>query len=834
MLNFVYNFLEINRNPVNFIILENLKSAGFNTLTQTQKIFMDYFNFTARLLLAVIMIFSITNVKAGIKDNQPKHSLVKVFVKSEQDMKNINREGLFFDHAENHEGEYLETWLSEDELVMLRKSGVSYEIMIDDFKKYYNEQQKMTPSEMNDAIRKSAEDNSVSHSIYGSMGGYLTFEEVLNKLDSMRIEYPNLISEKFSIGNTIEDRQMWTVRVSNSPNAPTGRPEVWFHSLIHAREPMSMEQNLYFIYWLLENYNTDPVATYIMNNRELYFTPVFNPDGYEYNRSTDPDGGGFWRKNRRVNSGGSYGVDLNRNYGTYEFWDSKNKGSSTNQTSSTYRGPSPFSEPETRNAMNFVNSRNFKGILSYHTYGNYLIRPWGFVDEATPDEAIFQSLSEDMVLDNHFTLGRANQTVNYGVRGVTDDWYYNDSGHSKAFAFTPEVGTSTDGFWPPQSRILILAASTLSQNIYFALACGPYVEPRETKLDKEQYSSGEEGSLRVHFKNKGLMNAQNVKIELISQNPLLSIQTGAITYSEIQSQVSDELSFNFTVNTATSVNTALRAALVIKQENTNTVYTQDVYVPVGNGNILFLDSAENGMTKWTAVGGWGTTTTQSYSPTRAFTDSPTGNYTNSTVRTLTLITPLNVTSKPVLKLSYWYKHTIDTLDNAYIDVSNDNGVTWRSAKFYNKTVSSWTKEVLDISSLANNTPTLKIRFSMISNGSLVADGIFIDNIKLTGYNETPTGIISNNEIPAGYSLSQNYPNPFNPTTNLEFGILKSGYVSLKVFDMLGKEVMTLVNENKPAGRYSVSFDGSSLTSGLYYYKLESGEFAETKKMLLIK
>ncbi|HMS64356.1 MAG TPA: T9SS type A sorting domain-containing protein, partial [Ignavibacteria bacterium] len=239
--------------------------------------------------------------------------------------------------------------------------------------------------------------------------------------------------------------------------------------------------------------------------------------------------------------------------------------------------------------------------------------------------------------------------------------------------------------------------------------------------------------------------------------------------------------------------------------------------------------------RWTAAGGWGLTTSQSYSPSNSFADSPTGNYSNTTTRSLTLTTPINVTATPVLKLSFWYKHTIDTLDNAYVDVSKDNGATWRSAKYYNKTVSAWTKEVLDISSLAESSTNLKIRFSMVSNGTIAADGIYIDNIKLTGYSELVTGINSNNNvIPTEFELSQNYPNPFNPNTVISYAIGNEGFVLLKVFDMLGKEVMSLVNEKQNAGNYSVNFNGSNLSSGLYYYKLESGNYSGTKKMLLIK
>ena len=95
-------------------------------------------------------------------------------------------------------------------------------------------------------------------------------------------------------------------------------------------------------------------------------------------------------------------------------------------------------------------------------------------------------------------------------------------------------------------------------------------------------------------------------------------------------------------------------------------------------------------------------------------------------------------------------------------------------------------------------------------------------------------IANNNSNAEGFYLEQNYPNPFNPVTNLEFGISDLGFVSLKVYDALGKEVRTLVNESRPAGYYEVEFDGSDLPSGLYFYKLEAGDFVETKRMILLK
>ncbi len=90
------------------------------------------------------------------------------------------------------------------------------------------------------------------------------------------------------------------------------------------------------------------------------------------------------------------------------------------------------------------------------------------------------------------------------------------------------------------------------------------------------------------------------------------------------------------------------------------------------------------------------------------------------------------------------------------------------------------------------------------------------------------------QTPSTFTLHQNYPNPFNPTTNISFEIPVSGFVSLNIFDMLGREVATLVNKYKPAGVYVETLHATSLPSGVYFYTLKAGSFSSTKKMLLIK
>jgi hypothetical protein len=99
---------------------------------------------------------------------------------------------------------------------------------------------------------------------------------------------------------------------------------------------------------------------------------------------------------------------------------------------------------------------------------------------------------------------------------------------------------------------------------------------------------------------------------------------------------------------------------------------------------------------------------------------------------------------------------------------------------------------------------------------------------------TPTGIKERELQPAQFSLSQNYPNPFNPSTSFEFQVSSFGFVCLNVFDVLGREVASLVNEVRPAGVYTVRWDASSLPSGVYFYRLQAGNYVETKKLVLAK
>ena len=250
---------------------------------------------------------------------------------------------------------------------------------------------------------------------------------------------------------------------------------------------------------------------------------------------------------------------------------------------------------------------------------------------------------------------------------------------------------------------------------------------------------------------------------------------------------------------------------------------------------IFEDNAENGFANWTTNQGWNNTTQYSYSPVNSFTDSPGGNYINKADNSMTLKNVINVSTYNSLTLSFWHRYnTQATKDFGRVEVSTNGGVNWVQVKSYSGVLSSMTKVEIDVTNFKS--ANFKIRFRLTSDKSTVADGWYVDDIKITGKTSgaqiTKAG--KDDNMPGNYSLGQNYPNPFNPVTKIKFEIPKSGFTTLKIFDILGKEIKTLVNESLQPGTYEATFDGSQLTSGIYFYKITAGDFLETKRMMLIK
>ena len=324
---------------------------------------------------------------------------------------------------------YFEGEINSDDISKLNSFGFEYTILIDDITTFYTQRNdSKTPLTTKNIVYNcgSPKEYSVpTHFKLGSMGGFLTFDEAIAELDSMRILFPNLITEKSQIGSSLEGRPIYAYKISDNPDVSESEKQVLFTSVHHSQEPCGLQQLIFYMYYLLENYDTDPEIKYLIDNLEIYFVPVVNPDGYVYNQTTNPTGGGTWRKNRRPN-GIFNGVDLNRNYG-YAF--AYNEiGSSSIGIHPWYRGTAAFSEPESAAMKSFIEANNFLLDLNWHSYGNYLIYPWNYESLLTQDSVAFEEFSRFLTLESHYRYGTCDQTYGYNSNGDADDWGYGEIG----------------------------------------------------------------------------------------------------------------------------------------------------------------------------------------------------------------------------------------------------------------------------------------------------------------------------------------------------------------------------------------------------------------------
>jgi len=379
--------------------------------------------------------------------------------------------GLQLGHARIEDGR-VQVILSEDELAVVLEAGIEVTVMDRDLGATLAARPPFT-DEQRAAARAGGR---IEGNIFGSLLGYPNFDEVVAILDEMHTLYPNLITAKTSLGQTIEGRDIWMVEISDNPGVDEEEGEVLYTALHHAREPQGPATVLYYMWYLLEQYATNSDVADLVDSRRMFFVPIVNPDGYVYNELLDSDGQyPGWRKNCRVNSEGGLcctlsnlgacGVDLNRNY-SY-LWGYDDTGSSPNPGSGTYRGTAPFSEPETSAMRGFLESgRQVSETFNYHTYSNLLLYPWSYENGAyTPDNDLFQMQAEAMTEVNGYTYGTSWEIL-YRVNGGSDDWMYGEqTTKPKILAYTPEVGNT---FWPDPSLIIPLADENLEANLLLA------------------------------------------------------------------------------------------------------------------------------------------------------------------------------------------------------------------------------------------------------------------------------------------------------------------------------------------------------------------------------
>ena len=794
------------------------------------------------------------------------HKKVKIFINNDLDLNKVAELSLDLEDAGYDKSGNISLFVNDAEFSELQQTSLGYEVLIDDWKTYYNSLPILTEEEKAFVKMESNMSFGVSGFKFGSMGGFYTFDEILADLDTMFQLYPNLITEKDSIGTSHEGRTIWAVKISNNPNINEDEPAVGFDALTHAREPQGMATLMYFMWYLLENYGTDPEVTYLLDNREIYCVPCFNPDGYEYNRQNNPNGGGLWRKNRRDN-GGSFGVDLNRNFG-YK-WGYDNNGSSPEPTSNTYRGPAPFSEPESRAVSDLAILHNYGTHFNMHAYSDAYLYPWGYINQQCPDSLTYREFAGDMTALNGYVFGTSGEILGYQSNGTVRDWMYGEQvDKSKIFGYTVEFGSSSDGFWPNQNRIFPIAQINVKPNMYHAFVAGEYVKLNDPNFSQEYFLPGDNVELMPEFKNKGLATAYDLTIELSSPSGLVTVNNGSVSLDSIEARSLQIVTspFSFTISNSATVEQEIPLAFTT-YSNGSLMSTDTVTIIIGFPVVVFADTTNDPTELWTITATpsnpkWEATTATYFSDPTSFTDSKNGNYLNNATVTMTLTDAIDISGYTNPRLTFWTKFDIESnWDFGQVDVSTNNGVTWiplegeytepgvgsfqpTGEPLYDGVVPNWVQEKISLASYLSS--EFKIRFKLESDGGVRKDGWYVDDIGILIYT-IPTSLQDEAEPVTQFELEQNYPNPFNPSTKIKFTIPSSVILSeaknlsiqLKVYDVLGNEVATLVNEQKPAGNYEIEFNSTgmihqTLSSGIYFYQLRAGSFIDTKKMILLK
>lgn len=709
-----------------------------------------------------------------------------------------------------------------------------------------------------------------------SFGGCLTYAQVLQELDSMKALYPHLISSKLDASptnqTTLEGRTMYYVRISDNPDVDeANEPETLYQSLIHSREASSIMQLLYFMWYLLENYDEDPSIESLLNNQALYFIPVYNPDGFVYNEQQSPDGGGMQRKNRNTFGGCSTfddGVDLNRNSAYY--WG--NGGASSNNCSQTYLGTGPFSENETQIMRDLFLLHDFKLALNHHSYKNAMLHGYAGTTITNPRPDEYAKYSHDMSYYNRYAYGPStsisslnsgnmNDWMLGGPVGVSSNGTPTGVGSGKhTLAWTPENGSlSEGGFWPSPSLFVPIAKRAVRMNFLAAYFSGKYARLHDlTPLNVASTS----GVFNFGVENLGQTPSDFiVSIDPISTN-ILSVGSPAVE-SGMTVLEQRSISINYTLDPSIQANDTIRYQVTLTNDYaSDSILYQYEMEKIFQPSVVIQDNPDvDGISNWTATSGW-VQTSVAYSGSTAITLTDTPPYLNDLESTLELNTPLDLSEGTDACIQFFAKWDLErSFDYVQLEASTD-GFNWTplcgkytkaGASDENNTYSgkssisndfqpdgsplydgdSGDKWVMEEIAIDNQNHTfllgesaVRIRFHFYSESNNNQDayynadfeGFTFDDFTCVLKNDTVAGLTENNVIPVSI-----HPNPAKD--ELTFSSSSEQTIQIKIINANGQDMghYQLIGE-------SLKIDVSAWSAGIYFVQVDNVQMHKVVKL----
>lgn len=480
-------------------------------------------------------------------------------------------------------------------------------------------------------------------------GSYHTLAQIQSILEGIAANHSD-IAKLYSIGTTFEGRSIWCLEISDHPGVDEGHPGVFFMGLHHAREWPGAEICLYIANNLTAGYGVNSTITNLVNNRRIWIVPVVNPDGYYYCH----DLGNDWRKNRDYfPQYSTYGVDNNRNYNgscdgnAWGAWGAVSSWAISHYPDNEcYDGPGPTSEVEDQAITSIFSRNNISAAISFHTYGEDVMWPWGYSYDVAPDNTYLTSVGQQIA--SRITVQGGGGTYNphqsvglYPTVGDTIDFAYG-YGHyvqgRATFAYTIEA---CNEFHPPASD-----------------------------LDQVCYQNCK-GALYL------LQEAQNIRDTVVPR-----------VIPPVIVKMQNSTTGNY------------RVSWQLQNQNANPDYFQ---LSEMKNLSLKTDDAESGSGFWT-LDGFSLTTTKYHSGSHSY-KATSGDY---QVSSMTTLTPLPIT--PGMKLSFWCWYSVEqNADYAYVEVS-ENGRTYYVLDSFTGSSGNWVNKQYSLDNFTGKSLFIRFRY----------------------------------------------------------------------------------------------------------------------------
>lgn len=761
------------------------------------------------LTLLVILLTSINLTFA-------KYFLVSIDLLTSDDVQKLLSLSLDFESATKI-GNQVEIIVNEHELNEIQRNRLNFKVILQDYEKYLEQKILQTKTKIDRALPLGFQ--------LGSMSGFYKLNEIYQQFDLIVSQYPEFFVKIDTIGWSWEGRPLIAYAFGN---ADVTIPEVLLTALHHAREPGTVTNLTYFLTKTLHQARIgNGEFRYLFKNFKIWIIPVLNPDGYYFNESQYPNGGGLWRKNRRKINDSTFGVDLNRNYGPFKFWDASNNGSSTNPKNETYRGPEPFSEPETQAIRNFALRHKFHLALNFHTYGGMIIYPFGATNQETPDSNFYRTFSNFVTNQIGYYFGSDLTTVGYPTRGNSDDWFYlSDSTKDKVIAFTVESGYQFDGFWPPINRIV-----EISEDNFKII--------KETILSAEQNIKAEDlfysfdtlrkiGLVNLKIVNIGTKDLNvPVKIQIQPLSDLISIDNPDTMISELQSTSAIYLSRRVNTPRKNFLNgTLVPFEISIIQ---NDLVCKDTFLcRLFDYKIKSLIESSNWLSDW-----WGYEI-DSNSSLPVLCDSPYKNYADSIENIIVLRNPIDLKYSAVdLEIEATWK--IEPFyDFCVIEISTDDGNNWESLRASRSMPASgnpygkqkqgkfgyagiypfWVTQIFNLDKYLGK--KILLRIALLSDKAKNFEGIAFRKFQLRVYDDIDFSVYSSAEIMSKKKtliIESTIP-AFISTKDVTFA---SNYLIVEIYDLLGNLINSKYLEEN-GGQFFYVIE-EQIPKGIYILKM---------------